>query len=61
MWGKVKLISRSHPDPNVRKFAKSLLVEMNSGKRDGAKIGAFIRDFYNDSLMYEKKSNGTQN
>lgn len=54
MWNKVKIISKSHPDPNVRKFAKSILAEMNSGKRDAAKIGAFIRDFYGDSFINQK-------
>ena len=55
MWNKVKQISKQHPDQNVRKFAKSILAEMNSGKRDAAKIGAFIRDFYGDSFINLKK------
>lgn len=56
MWNKVKQISKQHPDPNVRKFAKSLLAEMNSGKRDTAKVGAFVRDFYGHSISNQQKT-----
>jgi hypothetical protein len=48
MWNKVKQISKSHPDPNIRRFAKSLLTEMNNGKRDITKITNFINDFSKD-------------
>ena len=45
MWNKVKQISKQHPDPIVRKAAKSILAEMNAGKRDYAKISEFVKDF----------------
>jgi hypothetical protein len=48
MWNKVKQISKSHPDPNIRRFAKSLLTEMNNGNRDIRKITNFINNFSKD-------------
>ena len=48
MWNKVKQISKQHPDPLVRKSAKSILAEMNAGNRDIRKITNFINDFSKD-------------
>lgn len=33
MWTQVKKISKEHPNPVIRKYAKHLMAKMNAGKK----------------------------
>lgn len=48
MWIKVKKISKTHPHPVVRKYAKYLMAKMNAGKKRecAEEIAFFIEKHY---------------
>lgn len=46
MWIKVKIISKTHPNPVIRQYAKHLLCRMNAGDRNVVEIRNLINNHF---------------